>query len=123
MMNPEVMNVKPEKDYTLRVWFENMYSLTAETHDNPGGVSQQSEGLRVFALPWKCHANNNQPRWGCLFPGLSRAKWATLPGLMIFSYAASRVARIRATLRFVGKPLRGCKPMNTGSENGEEIFL
>jgi len=23
MMNPEVVNVKPEKDYTLRVWFEN----------------------------------------------------------------------------------------------------
>jgi hypothetical protein len=23
MMNPEVVNVKPENDYTLRVWFEN----------------------------------------------------------------------------------------------------
>ena len=22
-MNPEVVNVKPEKDYTLRVWFKN----------------------------------------------------------------------------------------------------
>ena len=75
---------------------------------NPGGVAQQSEGLRVFAPPWKCHANNNQPRRGCLFPGLSCVKWATLPGLMIFSYSTSRVARIRATLRFVGKPLRGC---------------
>ena len=98
--------------------------LTKATH-NPGGVSQQSEGLRVSALPWIDRNNDAQPRRGCLFPRLHRAKWATLPGLMIFSSTASRVARIRATLRFVGKPLRGfhsaasfagkplwvCKPM------------
>ena len=79
---------------------------------NPGGVSQQSEGLRVSALPWKGNANQTQPRRGCLFPRLNRVKWATLPGLMVPSSASSRVARIRATLRFVGKPLRGCASAN-----------
>ena len=51
---------------------------------------------------------NAQPRRGCLFHGFMRAKWATLPGLWFFFSISSRVARIRATLRFVGKPLRGC---------------
>ena len=85
-----------------------------QSHENPGRVSQQSEGLRVSALPWKNRMINAQPRRGCLFTSLHRVKWATLSGLMIHSSAASRVASLHsATLRFVGKPLRGCKPMNT----------
>ena len=50
---------------------------------------------------------------------VSGVKWATLSGLMIFFSILSRVAsRCPATLRFVGKPLRGCNaPMNAGSQS------
>jgi len=40
-----------------------------QPHENPAGVSQQSEGLRVSAQPWKRRKNNSQPRRGCLFYG------------------------------------------------------